>query len=165
MKSLNKILKLQLLFAIVIVTFFLSCSNENTIFNEYVDIPNSKLSFLDTVNFQVQINDTINNHDVFLQLRTTSDYKWSNMYIFSDIVFPNGKTRSDTFQLYITDKKGLWKGNKSGAMVNFNHYLYRNIIFPIKGPYQFKFNQAMRDTILSEVISLGLKINMSNKEP
>ena len=63
MKSLNKILKLQLLFAIVIVTFFLSCSNENTIFNEYVDIPNSKLSFLDTVNFQVQINDTINNHN------------------------------------------------------------------------------------------------------
>ena len=49
-------------------------------------------------------------------------------------------------------------------MVNFNHYLYKNIIFPIKGSYQFKFNQAMRDTILSEVISLGLKINMSNKE-
>ena len=157
-------MKPQLLFAIVVVTFLSSCTHENTIFNEYVDIPNSKLSFLDTVNFQLQINDTVNKHDVFLQLITTSDYKWSNMYIFSDIVFPNGKTRSDTFQLYITDKKGLWKGNKSGSMVNFNHYLYKNIIFPIKGPYKFKFNQAMRDTILSEVISLGLKINMSNKE-
>ena len=49
-------------------------------------------------------------------------------------------------------------------MVNFNHYLYRNIIFPIKGQYQFKFNQAMRDTILNEVISLGLKINKTNNK-
>ena len=155
-------MKPQLLFTIVIVTF-ISCSNENTIFNEYVDIPNSKFSFLDTMNFKVQINDTVNNHDVFIQLRTSTDYKWSNMFIFSDIVFPNGKIRSDTFQISITDKKGHWKGNKSGAVVNFNHYLYKNIIFPIKGQYRFKFNQAMRDTILNEVISLGLKINKSNK--
>tara|TARA_B100001564_G_scaffold23153_1_gene17281 strand:+ start:2722 stop:3201 length:480 start_codon:yes stop_codon:yes gene_type:complete len=154
-------MKPQLLFTIVIVTF-ISCSNENTIFNEYVDIPNSKFSFLDTVNFKVPINDTVNNHDVFIQLRTSTDYKWSNMFIFSDIVFPNGKIRSDTFQISITDKKGHWKGNKSGAVVNFNHYLYKNIIFPIKGQYRFKFNQAMRDTILNEVISLGLKINKSN---
>ena len=27
----------------------------------------------------------------------------------------------------------------------------------LKEKYQFKFNQAMRDTILNEVISLGLK--------
>ena len=102
---------------------------------------------------------------MFLQLRTSTDYKWSNMFIFSDIMFPNKKIRSDTFQIFITDKKGHWKGNKSGAIVNFNHYLYRNIIFPIKGQYQFKFNQAMRDTILNEVISLGLKINKTNKKP
>ena len=85
-------------------------------------------------------------------------------FIFSDIVFPNGKIRSDTFQIFITDKNGHWTGNKSGAMVNFNHYLYRNIKFPIKGEYQFKFNQAMRDTILNEVISLGLKINKLDKQ-
>ena len=157
-------MKSQYLFTVAIVALLLGCSNENTIVNEYVYIPNSKFSFLDTVNFQVQINDTVNPHDVFLQLRTSTDYKWSNMFIFSDIMFPNKKIRSDTFQIFITDKKGHWKGNKSGAIVNFNHYLYRNIIFPIKGQYQFKFNQAMRDTILNEVISLGLKINKTNNK-
>jgi gliding motility-associated lipoprotein GldH len=86
------------------------------------------------------------------------------MFVFSDIEFPNGKIRSDTFQIFITDKNGHWLGSKSGALVNFNHYLYRNIKFPIKGQYHFKFNQAMRDTILGEVISLGLKINKLNKK-
>ena len=157
-------MKLLLLSSSLILILFLSCSNENTILNEYLDIPDSKFSFLDTINFQVEIDDTINNHDVFLQLRTSTDYKWSNMFVFSDIEFPNGKTRSDTFQIFITDKKGHWKGNKSGAMVNFNHYLYKNIKFPIKGKYQFKFNQAMRDTVLNDVISLGLKITKPNKK-
>lgn len=157
-------MKLLLLSSSLILILFLSCSNENTILNEYLDIPDSKFSFLDTINFQVEIDDTINNHDVFLQLRTSTDYKWSNMFVFSDIEFPNGKTRSDTFQIFITDKKGHWKGNKSGAMVNFNHYLYKNIKFPIKGKYQFKFNQAMRDTVLNDVISLGLKIIKPNKK-
>jgi gliding motility-associated lipoprotein GldH len=157
-------MKLLLLSSSLILILFLSCSNENTILNEYLDIPDSKFSFLDTINFQVEIDDTINNHDVFLQLRTSTDYKWSNMFVFSDIEFPNGKTRSDTFQIFITNKKGHWKGNKSGAMVNFNHYLYKNIKFPIKGKYQFKFNQAMRDTVLNDVISLGLKITKPNKK-
>jgi|TARA_Y100000385_G_C13040376_1_gene614980 gliding motility-associated lipoprotein GldH len=157
-------MKLLLLSSSLILILFLSCSNENTILNEYLDIPDSKFSFLDTINFQVEIDDTINNHDVFLQLRTSTDYKWSNMFVFSDIEFPNGKTRSDTFQIFITDKKGHWKGNKSGAIVNFNHYLYKNIKFPIKGKYQFKFNQAMRDTVLNDVISLGLKIIKPNKK-
>ena len=157
-------MKLLLLSSSLILILFLSCSNENTILNEYLDIPDSKFSFLDTINFQVEIDDTINNHDVFLQLRTSTDYKWSNMFVFSDIEFPNGKTRSDTFQIFITDKKGHWKGNKSGAIVNFNHYLYKNIKFPIKGKYQFKFNQAMRDTVLNDVISLGLKITKPNKK-
>ena len=157
-------MKSQYLFVLAIVPFLLSCSNEDTIVNEYSDIPNTKFSFLDTINFQVQIEDTVNTHDVLLQLRTSTDYKWSNMFLFSDIEFPNGKTRSDTFQIFITDKKGHWTGKKSGVMVNFNHYLYKNIKFPIKGQYQFKFNQAMRDTILNEVISIGLKINKTNNK-
>ena len=56
------------------------------------------------------------------------------------------------------DKKGNWNGDKSGIVVNFNHLLYKSIKFPLKGNYKFKVIQAMRDTILKDVISVGLKI-------
>ena len=99
-------MKSQYLFTLAIVALLLGCSNENTIVNEYVDIPNSKFSFLDTVNFQVQINDTVNPHDVFLQLRTSTDYKWSNMFIFSDIdVSQHGKSRVIPFKYLLLIKK------------------------------------------------------------
>jgi gliding motility-associated lipoprotein GldH len=86
------------------------------------------------------------------------------MFIFSEINFPNSKTRTDTFEIILMDKKGHWKGNKSGIMVNYNYSLYKNIKFPIKGKYKFRFVQAMRDTVLEEVKNLGLKITKPIKK-
>ena len=157
-------MKLKSFLKITIFGLLISCSDENIIFNDYVDIENTQLSFKDTIIFQTSILDTINLHNVFLQLRTSTDYKWSNMFIFSEINFPNSKTRTDTFEIILMDKKGHWKGNKSGIMVNYNYSLYKNIKFPIKGKYKFRFVQAMRDTVLEEVKNLGLKITKPIKK-
>ena len=157
-------MKLKSFFKITIFGLLISCSDENIIFNEYVDIENTQLSFKDTIIFQTSILDTINLHNVFLQLRTSTDYKWSNMFIFSEIYFPNNKTRTDTFEVFLMDKNGNWNGDKSGIVANFKHSLYKNIKFPIKGDYKFKLIQAMRDTILKEVISVGLKITKPTKK-
>ena len=151
-------MKLKSFLKIAIFGFIVSCSDENIIFNDYVDVENTQLSFKDTIVFQTSILDTINPHNIFLQLRTSTDYKWSNMFIFSEIYFPNNKIRADTFEVFLMDKNGNWNGKKSGIVANFNHSLYKNIKFPIKGDYKFKLIQAMRDTILNEVISVGLKI-------
>jgi gliding motility-associated lipoprotein GldH len=148
----------------LIIINFTSCTHENVVISEYVDIINSNFSYLDTISFEVAIDDTVSNHNVFLQLRTSTNYKWANMFVFSDIDFPNGKIRTDTFQVFITDKTGHWMGNKSGLIVNFNHSLYSNIKFPVAGDYKFSFNQAMRDTVLKDVMSLGLKITKNSKE-
>ena len=151
-------MKLKSFLKIVIFGLLISCSDENIIFNDYIDIENTQLSFKDTILFQTSISDTINLHNIFLQLRTSTDYKWSNMFIFSEIYFPNNKIRTDTFEVFLMDKKGNWNGDKSGIVVNFNHLLYKSIKFPLKGNYKFKVIQAMRDTILKDVISVGLKI-------
>jgi gliding motility-associated lipoprotein GldH len=62
------------------------------------------------------------------------------------------------------DKKGNWNGDKSGILVNFNYSLYKNIKFPLKGDYKFKLIQAMRDTILKDVMSVGIKITQPIKK-
>ena len=150
-------MKLKSFLKIAIFGLLVSCSNENIIFNDYVDIENTQLSFKDTIVFQTKITDTINPHNIFLQLRTSTDYKWSNMFVFSEIYFPNNKTRTDTFEVFLMDKK-------AGIVANFNHSLYKNIKFPIKGDYKFKLIQAMRDTILKDVMSVGIKITKPIKK-
>ena len=157
-------MKLKYFLKITIFGLLFSCSDENIIFNDYVDVENTQLSFKDTIIFQTSISDTINPHNIFLQLRTSTDYKWSNMFVFSEIYFPNNKTRTDTFEVFLMDKNGNWNGNKSGIVANLNYSLYKNIKFPIKGDYEFKLIQAMRDTVLKEVISVGLKITKPLKK-
>jgi gliding motility-associated lipoprotein GldH len=157
-------MKLKSFLKIAIIGLLVSCSDENIIFNDYVDIENTQLSFKDTIVFQTKITDTINPHNIFLQLRTSTDYKWSNMFVFSEIYFPNNKTRTDTFEVFLMDKKGNWNGDKSGIVVNFNHSLYKNIKFPINGDYKFRLIQAMRDTILKDVMSVGIKITKPIKK-
>lgn len=157
-------MKLKSFLKIAVFGILVSCSDENIIFNDYIDVENTQLSFKDTIVFQTKISDTINPHNIFLQLRTSTDYKWSNMFVFSEIYFPNNKTRTDTFEVFLMDKNGNWNGDKSGIVANFKHSLYKNIKFPIKGDYKFKLIQAMRDTILKEVISVGLKITKPTKK-
>ena len=157
-------MKLKSFLKIAIFGLLVSCSDENIIFNDYVDIENTQLSFKDTIVFQTKIIDTINPHNIFLQLRTSTDYKWSNMFVFSEIYFPNNKTRTDTFEVFLMDKKGNWNGDKSGIVANFNHSLYKNIKFPVKGDYKFNLIQAMRDTILKDVLSVGIKITKPIKK-
>ena len=157
-------MKLTSFLKIAVFGLFISCSDENIIFNDYVDLENTQLSFKDTIVFQTLITDTINPHNIFLQLRTSTDYKWSNMFFFFFIIFKNNKTRTDTFEVFLMDKNGNWNGDKSGIVANFKHSLYKNIKFPIKGDYKFKLIQAMRDTILKEVISVGLKITKPAKK-
>ena len=92
------------------------------------------------------------------QLRTTTSYKWSNIYIFSDIFFPNGKARRDTFEFYLADLKGQWLGDKSGLIIDYKYPLYKKIRFPEKGTYKFTFHQAMRDSVLHELMNVGMKV-------
>jgi gliding motility-associated lipoprotein GldH len=157
-------MKLKYFLKITIFGLLFSCSDENIIFNDYVDVENTQLSFKDTIIFQTSISDTINPHNIFLQLRTSTDYKWSNMFVFSEIYFPNNKTRTDTFEVFLMDKNGNWNGNKSGIVANLNYSLYKNIKFPIRGDYEFKLIQAMRDTILKDVMSVGIKITKPIKK-
>ena len=78
-------MKLKSFLKIAIFGFLLSCSDQNIIFNDYIDIENTQLSFKDTIVFQTKISDTISPHNIFLQLRISTDYKWSNMFVFSEI--------------------------------------------------------------------------------
>ena len=75
-------MKLNSFLKTTIFCLLISCSDDTIIFNDYVDIENTQLSFKDTIVFQTSILDTINLHNIFLQLRTSTDYKWSNIFFF-----------------------------------------------------------------------------------
>ena len=146
-----------------LVPFYNSCNKENILFNDYYDLPESTWSFKDSICFPWKVNDTLAVYDINFQLRASSSYKWSNIYIFSDVYFPNGKARRDTFEFFLADAKGHWLGDRSGLIIDYNYHIYKRIKLPLSGEYKFCLQQAMRDTVLNEVLNVGIKITRPEK--
>tara|TARA_B100001287_G_scaffold70393_1_gene58005 strand:+ start:13532 stop:14008 length:477 start_codon:yes stop_codon:yes gene_type:complete len=146
------------LFLIALSILFVACKKENIIYIKYFDLPSSKWSYNDSILFKWNIQDTSSVYNVDFQLRASSSYKWSNIFIFSDVFFPNGKARRDTFEYFLADKNGHWIGERSGLIVQYDLPIYKNVKFPISGNYDFLLLQGMRDTILNEIVNVGVKI-------
>ena len=117
---------------VISVIFCMGCENKNIIYTSFHDISESSWSFKDSLMFEWEI---------------------------ADLIFPNEKARRDTFEYYFTDDYGHWIGNRSGLIVKNKFPLYERVKFPLKGHYKLFVNQAMRDTFLNDLISVGVQIN------
>ena len=108
--------------------------------------------------FGVNINDTISSHNIYINIRNTTDYPNSNIYIFAKTIAPTGVYQIDTVEFFVADEYGKWFGKGFGFLRD-NQFLYKhNIRFPVKGLYQFELQQAMRTDQLVGVANVGLRV-------
>ncbi len=155
----------SLIFQIIFFQFLaliVCCKRQNIKYTKFQDLPLSSWSFNDSVVFKWDIEHIDSTYNIDLHLRASTSYKWSNIFIFSDIIFPNGKARRDTFEFFLADKNGHWNGDKSGLIVNYEFPIYKKVKFPIKGNYELSLRQGMRDTVLFELLNVGIEIEKTN---
>ena len=76
---------------VISVIFCMACENKNIIYTSFHDISESSWSFKDSLMFEWEISDTTQSYSIDLNLRYSTSYKWSNIYLFSDLIFPNEK--------------------------------------------------------------------------
>ena len=60
--------------------------------------------------FEWQVTDTLARYDFFIDLRHDQRYPFSNIYLFVDFTFPNGRTLRDTLACDLADERGRWLG-------------------------------------------------------
>ena len=85
---------------LVLGVLFISCDS-NRVFDEYKSITNNSWSQDHSINFKFEITDTISKNNLFINVRNSNQYQFSNLYIISSINFPNGKKIVDTLQYEI----------------------------------------------------------------
>ena len=95
------------MFSLLIV----SCDS-NSVYDNYKSIPNSwhKDSI---VSFKVTPPDSTNAYNLFVNLRNTTTYKYNNLFLIVEMVFPHGKTIKDTLEYKMAEPNGklLGEGN------------------------------------------------------
>ncbi len=153
---LKETIKLFILFAILPVVFY-SC-NTNILFDQNVSLPQEGWHKNDAVNFNVNINDSINSFKFKLNIRNTTDYRFSNLYIFLITKLPNGNISRDTIECILANNEGKWLGKGWGNIKENNIVLKSNLRFPLTGNYKFILQQAMRVDTLKGINDMGLSI-------
>ena len=139
---------------------FASCDSkrvyeENTEIKDYIWNKNQPIFFT------VDVKDTVNPHNVYINVRNASGYQYSNIFIFMDTKYPDGKTSRDTIECILADASGKWLGDGSGDIWDNQILFKKNVRFKQMGKYIFKYEQAMRNAQLPMIMDMGLRIEKS----
>lgn len=149
-----KISKL-LFFSAFIILF--GCDNQ-VVFEQNLSFTNETWHKDSTLNFEVEITDSLAIYNVYINNRISGQYQYSNMYLFINTEIPYNNFLRDTLECILAEPSGKWLGKGFGSVWT-NQIPYRkNIRFPYAGKYKFIIEQAMRDTTLNHVLDAGVRI-------
>jgi len=132
-------------FLIVLATLILlfSCDDKSD-FNQYKTIGNKGWKANENVSFEFDVKDTISPKNLFINIRNNNKYAYSNLYVITELVFPNETKIIDTLQYEMADKTGRFLG-EGFTEVKENKLFYKEKkVFPISGKYIFNIHHAMR---------------------
>lgn len=149
--------RLSLLSVFCVALCFTSCDS-NRIYEENFSVENNVWNYEDVKTFSFEITDTLSPLDLFINVRTTTDYAYSNLYLFLYSEYPNGYTDKDTLEFILAEPDGKWLGENSGTVVENQILISRGNRFSFSGKYTFKIQHAMREENLPEIIDVGFRV-------
>jgi gliding motility-associated lipoprotein GldH len=138
------ILKKNRIFTFLIVLFLLVSCSGRIAFTKYKSLPNASWESNKNVSFEFDIEDTISPKNLFINIRNNKEYPYSNLYVITELNFPNGNKIVDTLQYQMADKTGDFLG-KGFTDIKENKLFYKEEkVFPESGTYRFNIRHAMR---------------------
>jgi gliding motility-associated lipoprotein GldH len=157
-------MKTRSIIYLISVLAFLSACSSDAIFDNSKEISEGNWKSSDIVKFSVPITDTLQPCNFYINVRNSTDYPYSNLYLFIKTFYPNGKISVDTVECYLADAEGKWLGNRSGGRVD-NRIMFRKAFrFRMLGTYSFEFEQAMRTDELRGIENFGIRIEKFETE-
>lgn len=151
---------LNIRFTIVILffTFFLASCQLNAVYDEFIVINDNNWYKDNVAHFNVEIKDTASLYNFHLVLNNTTDYRYSNLFVFMTTTFPNKNMTRDTIEFVLANASGKWLGKGWGNVKENDILLKSGLKFPLSGPYAFFIQQAMRNDTLTGIRSVGIRI-------
>jgi len=151
--------KISHLFLASWLLLLVSCSNR-AVYEEYLAVDENGWNQNDTRSFEFEIQDTLLIYDLYLNIRNTTNYEYSNIYFFISTRFPDGREFSDTVQCFLADYQGKWLGKGLGKIKDNRLLFKRGIRFPASGRYKMSIEQAMREENLKGISDVGIRLEI-----
>jgi len=147
--------------SVVLVIFSLfigltSC-DKGVIYEDNQSFEDNTWKYEDVKTFSFTMKDSMTPCKIYLNMRTTLDYEFSNIYmnLYSD--YPNGTLDTSALEFFLAEPNGKWLGNVSGTVIENKAMIMKGYLTD-PGVYTFKLEQAMFDNDLGELLDIGIRV-------
>lgn len=149
--------------ALSIMLALAACSKAD-FFNEYQSLPDGWKKD-DVKAFDFESLDTLSRHNAYLNIRTTNEYPYSNLFVIVKLIPPEGTATVDTLQYQMANADGSMLGSGFSDVKEHRLVWRENLTFPKQGVYKVEIEHAMRkvnevkgDVVLTGITEVGLQV-------
>ncbi len=142
--------------------FIISSCDLQRVYEENSAIENEKWELKTTFKHGFTIPDTLQLYNMYINIRNTVDYQYSNLYLFVTTDFPNGQKAKDTLECILANKEGKWFGKGNGRIKDCKILFKPKFRFAKQGKYTLTIQHAMRDNVLSGISDIGIRLEKYN---
>lgn len=128
-------------FSVASAAFF-GCGS-GPVSSEAVQLNPSGWDAADTAVMRFFVEHPDHRHDLQFGLRHGEDYPFSNLYLFVELEYPNGKTLLDTLECPLGAPDGQWYG-EGRRWIDHRIGYKQAVAFPLEGNYTLRVVHAMR---------------------
>ncbi|MFO0356594.1 MAG: gliding motility lipoprotein GldH [Sphingobacteriaceae bacterium] len=153
-----KIKAIKFLSGIVFCALLFTACNNNVVYTKYIKFEKEEWYSKDKAVFDVEITDVQSLNNISLMIRHADSYPYSNVFLFVETTYPDGKKLKDTMEVILSNSKGEWQGSGAGDLFDIKVPIKKNVRFPMPGKYKFEFQQAMRTDPLPLILDFGFEI-------
>jgi len=153
--------KISFISALAVLLLHCYSCDSDMVYDHFEHPDNGVWSWNDVMEFEADISDTISLHNIYLQVRHTTEYTMSNLYMFVHIQSPEGQQLKDTVNIILAEPDGRWTGRGNGNIRELMLLYRKQTRFRVPGTYVFTLEQAMRQEELP-VTDVGIRIERSN---
>lgn len=147
-----------------LVTIALVSCSQGVVFDEYESIAKEGWGKDSLAVFRAEVDDSLGLYDIWVQVRNDNDYAFSNLWLFIDVISPDGVSRRDTLECILARRDGEWLGGGWGSLYSVRCPYKRGVKFSKAGPYTFRVTQGMRADCLAGLHDIGLLIQRTPEQ-
>jgi gliding motility-associated lipoprotein GldH len=136
-------------------------TDSKMIVDQNTEIDNQIWSYNNKVRSDFEIKNTAIAYNLYLNLRVTPNYKYSNIFVLIHQTGPDNKTETIRYEFKLANPDGEWLGAGTGNLYSYQTIFKSNFKFALAGKYHVEIEQNMRDNPLRNVSDAGLRVEKS----
>ncbi|SCY36899.1 protein involved in gliding motility GldH [Nonlabens sp. Hel1_33_55] len=154
----------------ILVMFAITGCDDNLVATDNISFDSAAWPANEPVEFMIEPVDTISDYQIYLNMRNNKAYAFKNLWLITQMKFPQGKIVTDTLEYAMADARGAFLGTGSDVVENKLTYK-KGFRFRESGTYQLTLQQAMRKSgsatplpQLEGVLDVGYSIEKNSQD-